>query len=199
MKRSIYSEKVGTSACATRSFSQLACSVHIPWIHCIAFFPLSCPTKMSGVDKSYEALLHSGPDSDLLGFNNPLSLSHLLLSATLLTLPYILIESQPDCDQPLILWTWVFISLELATFVWKSLKCCIHVDSEVVSWSGYMIGGMILFLWLYGHFPVYSSEVCDESLWYFVFIIVTLMDVVLGVVVILLCGSLACGVRLGTS
>jgi len=66
---------------------------------------------------------------------------------------------------------------------------------EVVSYFGYVIGGMGLFLWLYGHFPVYSSEVCDESLWYFVFIIVTLLDVVLGVVVILLCAALFCGVR----
>ena len=148
---------------------------------------------MSRVDSQTEPLIPSASDSDPPKVSTSLSFINLLLSAVLLILAYLLIKDQPDCDQPLILWTWVLISLELATIAMESLR--LLGKEEVVSYFGYVIGGMGLFLWLYGHFPVYSSEVCDESLWYFVFIIVTLLDVVLGVVVILLCAALFCGVR----
>lgn len=152
------------------------------------------PSKMSKV----EPLLGRVSDSDSLKVSTSLSCANLLLSVLLIALAYLIIKDQPDCDKPLIRWTWVLISLEIATIVMESVRITTG-NGAVVFWLGCVIGGAGLLLWGYGHWPVHSSQVCDESLWYFVFIIVTIIDVVVGLVVLLVCGMLVCGVSFADS
>lgn len=125
----------------------------------------------------------------------PLSLINILLSVALLTVAYLIIKDDPDCDKPLVTWTQMLIAMEVGTIAMELLRLKLG-NGDVVWWVGYLIGLVGVFLWSYGHFPVYSSEVCNESLWNFVFIVVTVLDGVLGLVVLFICGAMVCGLPL---
>lgn len=146
---------------------------------------------------------HLDPPEDLKPLANvpksrasvPLSLFNILLSLLLLIIACLLIKDDPDCDQPLIFWTQMLISVEAGTIAMELLRLKLG-NGEVVWWIGCLIALVGVVLWGYGHFPVYSSEVCNESLWNFGFIVITVVDGALGLVLLCICGAMACGLPL---
>ena len=125
----------------------------------------------------------------------PLSWINILLSAVLLIIAYLIIKDDPDCDKPLIGWTQLLIAMEVGTIAMELLRQKLG-NGNAVGWVGCLIALVGVFLWGYGHFPVYSSEVCNEPLWNFVFIVITVLDGVLGLVVLFICGAMVCGLPL---
>ena len=117
------------------------------------------------------------PSQKLSGFS-------IFLSLCLLTIAAFLLSNDPFCDTSLLLWIQLFLALEALNVLLEVLRCWLGTH-KYLTWLGYSVAVFGLGVWVWGHFPVYNSEVCDPEVWWFVWVIQTVIDVVAGVFVVL--------------
>lgn len=99
---------------------------------------------------------------------------------------YYIIKDDPQCDQPLVLWTkWIIVTTLIGGAL-QLVKLVLGLDALVACLQG-LVGAVSGVVWVWGHWPVYESEVCDEALWNFVFVIETLGDIGVVVMLVVVC------------
>lgn len=114
------------------------------------------------------------------------SVATVCLNTLLLIVVYLLIKENPVCDQPLILWMqWLFTVLAGGVLV-EMLKCRSETTTLALGLRVLLILAG-LGMWVWGHWPVYESEMCEEALWSFVFGFELVVDVGVGLGVLVCC------------
>lgn len=114
-----------------------------------------------------------------------LNVCKLLVLVTLVAVSFFLIKDDPECDQPLVFGG-----------IWVIWTCIAGVVQELLKQvSGWNVERSVMVivslnntvLWAWGHWPVYRSQTCDDTLWYFAFVAMLLADIFAGVLVVVIC------------
>ena len=121
-----------------------------------------------------------------------LSAGSIFANTIVIAIAYLVIKDNPTCDQPLILLTDWIIAVSLIGVIADLLK--IVLGKNMLSSTMQGLGGVVfLGVWAWGHWPVYESEACDGSLWYFAFIVTLLGDIGVALGILIVCCLLICG------
>lgn len=121
-----------------------------------------------------------------LSLDQVLFLTLVSLSSVLLFLGIHIVHTNPQCDQPLIVWVFGF-------FLSLGLLCVTHFCFFLTLWCRSCAQYLYILVWLvlvgwteYGLVLVWSSEVCEESLWIYVMVVALPLWVVTKAVVVIL-------------
>jgi len=116
---------------------------------------------------------------------------NIIIYSTFLFAIYLLIKEDPVCDQPLVAWMLLLFAEIVGEILGEVLKCFSETAQQAYILKRCFLPMGFGGLWVWGHWPVYASEVCDATLWSFVFWFELLVDIGLGVIALGCCHCLA--------
>ena len=119
-----------------------------------------------------------------------------LLHLAVVGIAYYFIKDDPQCDTSLVLWTQFLIGAAIISGALQLMSPQLGKTAFVV--SQVLLGVGVTGLWIWGQWLVYGmmlvcrGQVCEEGLWYFAFVVETLVNVglvllCLGVLFLLFC------------
>lgn len=120
-----------------------------------------------------------------------LSAASIIINVAIIVIAYMVIKDDPICDQPLITWTKWIIGVTIGTVVVELLKMAVGKNGFAICMQG-LLALVFLVVWIWGHWPVFESETCDESLWNFAFVMTLLGDIGVGIGLLAICCLLIC-------
>jgi hypothetical protein len=121
-----------------------------------------------------------------------LSAASIIINVTIIVIAYMVIKDDPICDQSLITWTKWIIGVTVGAVVVELLKMAVGKNGFAICMQS-LLGLVFLVVWIWGHWPVFESETCDESLWNFAFVMTLLGDIGVGIGVLAVCLLLCFG------
>ena len=114
-------------------------------------------------------------------------LSSTAIALGLIIIGLMILREDPQCDTNLVLWLQCFLCMEVGFVLLLSVAICTgKVTTSVVCFMC-SLGLAWLVLVVIGNFPLYQSKQCDEALWTFVFVIMLLSYMFLGLVCCFCC------------